>query len=86
MRGLGRNKVLGLAILMKCLSITSVTVKSAITPSFMGRTASMPDGTRPIMALASLPTAKTDVLPLKRPSLFTTTTEGSSMTSPLSLL
>ena len=42
---------------MKYRSIFSVTSKSAITPSFNGRTAWMWDGVRPIIRLASLPTA-----------------------------
>jgi hypothetical protein len=50
---------------MNCLSICSVTVKSAITPSFIGRMASMLPGTLPSMALASLPTAWMVFLPLR---------------------
>ena len=57
MRGLGFNTERGCTILMNCLSICSVTVKSAITPSFIGRMASMLPGTLPNMALASCPTA-----------------------------
>ena len=57
MRGLGRKIPRGCTILMNCLSICSVTVKSAITPSFMGRMASILPGTLPSIALASLPTA-----------------------------
>src|ERR1700756_4168258 len=56
-RGLGLKVFESWTILMNCLSICSVTVKSAITPSFMGRMASMLPGTLPSMALASWPTA-----------------------------
>ena len=55
--GLGLNTERGCTILMNCLIISSVTTKSAITPSFMGRMASILPGTLPSMALASLPTA-----------------------------
>ena len=65
MRGLGRSTERGWTILMNCLSICSVTVKSAITPSFIGRMASMLPGTLPSMALASLPTAWMVFLPLR---------------------
>jgi hypothetical protein len=37
-RGLGRRKRDLCTLRMKCLSISSVVVKSAITPSFIGRT------------------------------------------------
>ena len=40
-RGLGRNKRSPCTLLMKYCSIFSVYVKSAMTPSFMGRTAVM---------------------------------------------
>ena len=40
----------------KYRSIFSVTSKSAMTPSFIGRTAMMPSGVRPSMRLASRPT------------------------------
>ena len=53
---------------MNCLSICSVTVKSAITPSFIGRIASMLPGTLPSICLASLPTAEMVFLPLGPPS------------------
>ena len=53
MRGLGLSTERGCTILMNCLSICSVTVKSAITPSFIGRMASMLPGTLPSIALAS---------------------------------
>src|SRR2546426_9871899 len=63
---------------MKYVSIFSVTVKSAITPSFMGRMARMLPGVRPSMSLASLPTAST--LPV---FWLTATIEGSETTIPL---
>ncbi len=68
---------------MNCLSICSVTVKSAITPSFIGRMASMLPGTLPSIALASAPTAWIVFLPLGPPSWRMATTEGSSRTTPL---
>jgi hypothetical protein len=83
MRGLGAATRRGWTILMNCLSICSVTVKSAITPSFIGRMASMLPGTLPSMALASLPTAWMVFLPLGPPSWRMETTEGSSSTMPL---
>src|SRR5439155_1342675 len=43
---------------MKYRSIFSVTSKSAMTPSRSGRTATMCAGVRPIMRLASVPTAR----------------------------
>ena len=48
---------------MKCLIISSATSKSAMTPSRIGRIASMLPGVRPSIILASLPTARTDFLP-----------------------
>ena len=44
MRGLGENRRMSCTFLMNCLSICSVTVKSAITPSFIGRMAMMLPG------------------------------------------
>src|SRR5277367_923689 len=58
----------------------SVTLKSAITPSFMGRMATMLPGVRPSMSLASLPTASTSPL-----FLLMATMEGSFTTMPLPL-
>jgi hypothetical protein len=66
---------------MKYRSIASVTSKSAITPSFMGRTAEMFPGVRPSISLAALPTASTFLVPLLRRC--TATTEGSLQTMPL---
>src|SRR5580698_7486913 len=48
---------------MKWRSIASVISKSAITPSFMGRMATIFPGVRPNMRLASSPTARTLVVP-----------------------
>src|SRR5919112_1260001 len=47
MRGEGENSLLSCTFLMNCLSICSVTVKSAITPSFIGRMAMMLPGVLP---------------------------------------
>ena len=81
-RGLGANVLLGCTMRMNCLSICSVTVKSAITPSFIGRMASILPGTFPNIILASLPTAAIVILPLGPPSWRMATTEGSSRTMP----
>src|SRR5215470_4143247 len=62
---------------MKYVSIFSVTVKSAITPSFIGRMATMFPGVRPSMSLASLPTASGWF-----ESLLIATIEGSLTTIP----
>ena len=51
--------------------------KSAITPSFSRRTAWMCDGVRPIIRLASLPTAST-----APDNVLIATTEGSFRTMP----
>src|SRR5579872_1204591 len=56
----------------------SVTLKSAITPSFMGLMATMLPGVRPSMSLASLPTASTSPV-----FLLIATMEGSLTTMPL---
>ena len=71
------------ARLMKCRIMASVTSKSAMTPSFIGRMASMLPGTLPSMALASAPTAWMVFLPCGPPSWRMATTEGSSSTMPL---
>ena len=44
---------------MKWRSISSVTSKSAMTPSFSGRIAEIVPGVRPSIRLASMPTACT---------------------------
>src|SRR5437870_6171286 len=64
---------------MKYLSIFSVTLKSAITPSFMGLTTLILPRVRPNISLASLPTAWTSPVRLSR-----ATAEGSLTTMPLS--
>ena len=57
-------------------------MKSAITPSFIGRTVVMWPGVRPSICLASLPTAATALaLPMPR-SWRTATTDGSFSTMP----
>ena len=58
MRGTAEKKRLACAFLMNCLIICSVTVKSAITPSFIGRIAWMIAGYLPSICLASMPTAR----------------------------
>ena len=63
--------------------ICSVIVKSAITPSFIGRIALMFAGALPNMPLASAPTANKVFLPLGPPSWRIATTDGSSRTTPL---
>ena len=52
------------ARLMKWASIFSVTSKSAMTPSLIGRIAMMSLGGHPSMSLAPLPTASTRPLTL----------------------
>src|SRR5208283_2774908 len=56
----------------------SVTLKSAITPSFMGLMATMLPGVRPSISLASLPTASTSPV-----DLLIATMDGSLTTMPL---
>ncbi len=76
MRGCSDNRR-GCTLVMKYLSIFSQISKSAMTPSFSGRIAWMCAGVRPIIRLASVPTAS------KRPSrALTATTDGSSSTIP----
>ena len=83
MRGLGENSLLSCTFLMNCLSICSVTVKSAITPSFIGRMAMMLPGVLPSICFASLPTAWIVFLPFGPASCRMATTDGSSSTMPL---
>ena len=64
---------------MNWRSISSVAMKSAITPSRMGRTISIGSGVRPCMALASEADRQHLALP---PRTCTATTEGSSMMMP----
>ena len=73
------NAVFLWTFLIKCLIISSVTIKSAITPSFKGLIACMFPGVLPSIVLASSPTAKTDFFP---PSVITATTDGSFSTTP----
>jgi hypothetical protein len=67
---------------MKCLSISSVVLKSAITPSFIGRMVLMLPGVRPSMRLASWPTAATCLGEPGPRSWRIATTEGSFSTMP----
>ena len=57
-----------------------MTLKSAMTPSFMGLMATMLPGVRPSISLASLPTASTSPV-----FLLMATMEGSLTTMPLPL-
>ncbi len=83
MRGLGENSLLSCTFLMKYFSICSVTVKFAITPSFIGRIATMLPGVLPSIIFASLPTAWMDFFEFGPVSSRIATTEGSSSTMPL---
>ncbi len=74
----GLTQVLPLwALRMKCCNIFSVTSKLAITPSFIGRIATMLPGVRPNMSLASRPTASTWLV-----TLLIATIDGSETTMP----
>ena len=64
---------------MKCLIICSATSMSAITPSRIGRIASIVPGVLPIISLASSPIALTRFCPL---IVSTATTDGSFRTMP----
>src|SRR6266849_2378994 len=66
------------AFWMKCVSIFSVTLKSAITPSFIGLMATTFPGVRPSISFASRPTATTSPV-----ALLMATMEGSFTTIPL---
>src|SRR5713101_23575 len=66
------------AFWMKYVSIFSVTLKSAMTPSFIGLMATTFPGVRPSISLASRPTATTSPL-----DLLIATIEGSLTTMPL---
>ena len=72
-----RNILFGHTEEIKCLSIASVTSKSAITPDFMGRIATMLPGVRPSISLAFNPTARTLLEPFS-----IATTLGSLKTMP----
>ena len=71
------NDLERIALRMKYFSIACVTSKSAMTPSFIGRMATMLPGVRPIICFASSPTARTSPV-----SLFIATTDGSRSTIP----
>src|SRR5262245_55620139 len=62
---------------MKYCSIFWATSKSAMTPSFSGRMATIVPGVRPSMALASWPTASTELSAWRRETM-----EGSFSTMP----
>ena len=62
---------------MKYVSIFSVTLKSAITPSFIGLIATTFPGVRPSISFASRPTATTSPV-----ALLIATIEGSLTTMP----
>ena len=83
-RGLGRMIFDSCTLWMKYCSIFSVTVKSAMTPSFMGRMAVMFSGVRPSIFLADSPTAATLLFPPRPRSCRIATTEGSFSTMPWS--
>ena len=77
---LGFAKVLPLwTFLIKCLIISSVTIKSAITPSLKGLIAWIFPGVLPSIVFASSPTAKTCFFPAWSTIA---TTEGSFNTTP----
>ncbi len=76
MRGCSRERRLW-TLRMKYLIISCVTSKSAITPFFKGRTATIEDGVRPSIRFASAPMART-----LRVSRSMATTEGSRSTMP----
>jgi len=82
MRGLGENMRDSCTRRIKYLSICSVMVKSAITPSFIGRIAWIEAGALPSMRFASAPTARMVFLAAGPPSVRIATTEGSSSTIP----
>src|SRR5687767_9605642 len=74
----GRTKLLRrCALRMKCPSIFSAASKSAITPSRIGRIAVMLPGVRPIISLASVPTASICAF-----TVLTATIDGSLRTMP----
>src|SRR3990172_4345279 len=78
MRG-RRNPNSVLVLAMNCLSISSVAMKSAITPSRSGRMVSMTSGVRAANDFAFWPTASTSRVPAMWRSA---TTDGSSMMMP----
>jgi hypothetical protein len=76
-RGFTLNTWFSMIRVRKYRSIFSVTSKSAMTPSFIGRTARIPSGVRPSMRLASSPTPLIFFV-----SLSIATTDGSLSTMP----
>ena len=62
---------------MKWWSMPSVTTKSAMTPSRIGRTTWIASGVRPTISCALRPIAR-----IRVPSLFTATSDGSLTTIP----
>ena len=75
----GRAVRLGWAVRMKWRSMASVTSKSAMTPWRSGRVAEIVAGVRPIIRLASKPTACTSPV-----CSLIATTDGSDSTTPWS--
>ena len=71
------NMLLPQAFFRKFSSRLAVMSKSAITPSFRGRTATMLPGVRPMTAFASVPTQRTSSVLVS-----TATTDGSRMMMP----
>ena len=83
--GLPPKKRFPRTFLMKYLSICSVTLKSAITPSFIGLIALIVPGVRPSIRFASDPTAITFLTLIPPPAdCRIATTEGSFKTMPFS--
>ena len=78
MRGRRKPSIV-LVRLMNWRSISSVAMKSAITPSRSGRIVSIASGVRPTIFLAVMPTAMTSRMPLR---LEIATTDGSLMMTP----
>ena len=74
------NQLPAQACRIKLCSMAAVMSKSAMTPSFRGRTATMEPGARPMTALASWPTLRTRSSSVL---VSTATTLGSRMMMPL---
>jgi len=83
MRGLGESRRESCTLRMNCFNICSVTVKSAMTPSFIGRMTVMAPGALPSISLALWPTAWIVLRAFGPPSMRMATTDGSSRTIPL---
>ena len=83
--GLGRINRFSWTLRMKNLSMVSVTLKSAITPSFIGRIAWIEPGVRPSIFFASVPTARMLLLLIPPPGAKRmATTDGSLRIIPFS--